>query len=74
MKKVTLTFWSITYAIKVRKLLLGIGIKSKLIKIDPSLTNEGCAYGVEIAEAYLLDAVSELKKRGIKYSLYQGDS
>ncbi len=74
MKKVTLTFWSITYAIKVRKLLLGIGIKSKLIKIDSRLTNEGCVYGVEIEERYLLDAVAELKRREIKYSLRQGDT
>ena len=74
MKKVILTFGSITYAIKVRKLLSGIGIKSKLVKIDPALSEDACLYGVEIEENYFLDAVAELKKREMKYSLYQGGS
>ncbi len=66
----TITVGSVTYAIKVKKILSGIGIKSKLIKVDSSKANKGCEYGVEFPSAYFLDAVSELKKQKINYSLY----
>ncbi len=70
MKQTTITVGSVTYALKARKTLLGIGIKSKLIKVDSSLKNVGCEYGIEFPSAYFLDAVAELKKQKINYSLY----
>ena len=70
MKQTTITVGSVTYALKARKTLLGIGIKSKLIKVDSSLKNVGCEYGIEFPIAYFLDAVAELKKQKINYSLY----
>ncbi len=70
MKQTTITVGSVTYAIKAKKALLGIGIKSKLIKVDSSERELGCEYGVEFPSVYFLDAVAELKKQKIHYSLY----
>ena len=70
MKQTTLTVGSVTYAIKAKKALSGIGIKSKLIKVDSSKRAIGCEYGVEFPSAYFLHAVAELKKENISYSLY----
>ena len=71
MKQTTLTVGSVTYAIKAKKALSGIGIKSKLIKVDSSKSALGCEYGIEFSSVYFLDAVAELKKQKINYSLYR---
>ena len=70
MKITTITVGSVTYAIKVKKILSGIGIKSKLIKVDSSKSKKGCEYGVEFPSSFFLDVVSELKKENINYSVY----
>ena len=70
MKFTTITVGSVTYAIKAKKVLLGIGIKSKLIKVDSSKARLGCEYGIQFPSSYFLDAVAELKKEKINYSLY----
>ena len=70
MKQTTLTVGSVTYALKAKKALAGIGIKSKLIKVDSSDRKVGCEYGIEFPSVYFLDAVAELKKENINYSLY----
>ena len=66
----TVTVGSVTYAIKVKKILSGIGIKSKLIKVDSSKSQSGCEYGVEFPSPYFLDVVSELKRQKINYTVY----
>ena len=66
----TITVGSVTYAIKVKKILAGIGIKSKLIKVDSTKSEKGCEYGVEFPSSLFLDVVSELKKEKINYSVY----
>lgn len=73
MKKVTVTVPSVTYAIKLKRQLGSLNIKSKLVKLDSAKTGRSCEYGVEFPENYLLDAVSELKKHGINYYVYTGD-
>ena len=73
MIQTTLTVGSVTYAIKAKKALLGIGIKSKLIKVTSSLKNLGCEYGIEFPSVYFLDAVAELKKQKINYTLYSNE-
>jgi hypothetical protein len=73
MKQTTLTVGSVTYAIKAKKALLGIGIKSKLIKVTSSSKNLGCEYGIEFPSVYFLDAVAELKKQKINYTLYNNE-
>ena len=70
MKITTITVGSVTYAIKTKKILSGMGIKSKLIKVDSSKSNNGCEYGVEFPSAFFLDVVAELKKQKINYLLY----
>ena len=70
MKQTTITVGSVTYAIKAKKVLSGIGIKSKLIKVDTSKRGLGCEYGIEFPSIYFLDAVAALKKEKINYTLY----
>lgn len=70
MNKTTITVGSVTYAIKVRKLLERAGVKSKLIKVDSSKTKSGCTYGIELQSSFFYDAVNVLKNNGISYSVY----
>ena len=70
MKKTTVTLDSVTYAIKLRKLLSKAKIKSRLIKVSDGAKLGGCAHGVEFDEEYFYDAVVIMKENGINYSLY----
>ena len=72
MKKTTVTLDSVTYAIKLRKLLSRAKIKSRLIKVSDGAKLGGCAHGVEFDEEYFYDAVVIMKENGINYSLYNG--
>ncbi len=72
LNKITITNGSVTYAIKSRKLLKSIGIPSKLIKIDASLSKNGCTHGLEISRSDFFDAIKILKSNGIPYSVYDG--
>lgn len=72
MKKTTVTLDSVTYAIKLRKLLSKAKIKSRLIKVSDGAKMGGCAHGVEFDEEYFYDAVVIMKENGINYSLYNG--
>lgn len=69
MNTTTITVGSVTYAIKVRKILERAGIRSDLIKINASASERGCAYGIKINSAYFYDAVSIMKNNGIQYSV-----
>ena len=73
MNKIIITVGSVTYAIKSRKLLSGIGIPSKLIKVDALLSKNGCTHGLEIPKIHFLDAVMVLKMNGIPYSVYEAE-
>jgi len=66
----TFTVGSVTYAIKVKKLLERSGVKSKLIKVDSSKSKSGCTYGIQLESVRFYDAISILKKSGISYSVY----
>ena len=70
MNTTTLTVGSVTYAIKVRKLLERAGVKSKLIKVDASKSKSGCTYGIQVQSALFYDVVTVLKNNGISYSVY----
>jgi len=74
LKKIILTVGSVTYAIKARKLLGAIGISAELIKVDASLSAAGCNFGIKIPYNRFLDAVNELKEKGISYSVYNSPS
>ncbi len=71
MKKIMLIVGSVTYAIKLRKLLKREGISSNLVKTDTKDNNPGCSHGVEISENDFYHAVITMKENGINYSLYQ---
>ena len=47
MKLCTASLISLTYAIKAQKELASAGIDAKIVKLDPSRSRKGCAYGVE---------------------------
>ena len=70
MKKITVTVGTVTYAIKLRKLLLRAGIRSKLVKVNNKKTEGGCTHGVELDEIDFYNAVVIMKNNGISYSLY----
>ena len=71
LNKTTITVGSVTYAIKVRKLLSRMNVQSKLVKVDASKTVGGCTHGLEFASADYYSVVMELKKAGIKYTVYR---
>lgn len=66
----TITVGSVTYAIKVRKLLERSGIKSKLVKVDSSKSKNGCTYGIQVHTTLFYDVINILKNSGINYSVY----
>lgn len=71
MKKLTLTVGSVTYAIKLRKLLARDGIKSRLVKVDNTLTKNGCSHGLEISDNDFYRAVMIMKENNIDYSIHK---
>lgn len=69
MGKNTIRLGSVTYAIKVRKLLAKELIKCDLIKMKDPKENGGCSYGISFRSDKLLDVIALLKQNGISYSL-----
>ena len=70
MNKITISLGSVTYAIKAQKLLYATQIHSKLIKLDAGKSADGCIYGLIISASDYTDAVKELKKADLTFSLY----
>lgn len=69
MKSIIITFGSVTYAMKAKKILTKAGITSSLIKVGDELLR-GCTHGIEISNASFLDAIAALRNAGIDYSVY----
>ena len=69
MNKIIITVGSVTYAQKAKRVLNSANISSKLIKIDSSLSENGCTHGIEIRYNDFLGAINELKEYGIPYSV-----
>ena len=74
MNSTIVTVGTVTYAIKLRRLLLRAGIRSKLVKVDNTNTEGGCSHGIAINESDFYPAVVVMKSNGIKYSVYNGHS
>lgn len=70
MQKKLIKIGSITYALKARKALSAIGIRTRLQKTSSDAN--GCAYSIEISEQQLFAVIAELKKQGISYTLSDG--
>lgn len=49
MKSCTAAIGSLTLAMKAHSVLSSAGIEGKIVKLDPSVTRRGCAYGIEYA-------------------------
>ena len=64
----TLLFSSMTITQKAKRILLGIGIHAQMKKLDSVQTN-GCTYGLSFPEKFYLDAIAELRRVGIPYTL-----
>ena len=74
MNDIIITVGSVTYAIKLRRLLLRGGVRSKLVKIDNSNRNLGCNHGVRIGADDFYRAVVIMRENRIPYSVYQGEN
>lgn len=70
MNKIIITLGSVTYAIKLRKLLAREDIESELVKVNTKETN-GCTHGVKINQSDLLRAVVIMREKGIEYSVFE---
>lgn len=69
LNNVTVTVGTVTYAIKLKKLLSRAGIRSRLVKAEGTTAGEGCTHGVEISSSDFLFAVVIMKENGIPYSV-----
>ena len=47
MKSCTAAIGSLTLAMKAKSALDEAGVYCKIVKLDPSMTRRGCAYGIE---------------------------
>jgi hypothetical protein len=71
LKKVLLTVKTVTIGLKARKILRVCGIKSSLVKIDYTKSENGCQYGLEFDERDFYEVISALKKHKINYGVYK---
>lgn len=62
-----ITVESVTIAMKLRRLLVRSGIKSKLVKV----VKNGCLHGVEINSIDFYNAIMIIREHGIEYSVYK---
>lgn len=70
MNTTTITVGSATYAIKARRILLRMNVRSKLVKVDASNSQNGCTHGLEFASEDFYTVVMALKNAGISYFIY----
>lgn len=71
MNNIVITVGTVTYAIKLRKLLSRDGIYARLMKVENVEGALGCIHGVEINERDFLRAVVIMKNNNIEYSIYK---
>ena len=68
---ITIYVDSVTYAIKLKKLLSRNGIESRLIKVEDKKGLSGCLHGVTINRSNFLSAVVIMKENNIDYTIYE---
>lgn len=69
MKKITIILSSVTYSVKLSRLMKRAKIPHRLVKVDNSKFGNGCSHGVEINEADFLSSVMIMKENDILYSI-----
>ena len=67
----TVTVKTITIGLKGKKALASRGIKSSLIKIDFTQSENGCQYGLRFNERDYREVISILRENGIEYGAYR---
>lgn len=68
MNKSTITVGSVTYAIKLKKLLSREGIQSELVKVSDE-ERRGCTHGLKIKRTDLFSAIGILREKGYEYGV-----
>ena len=71
MKTDIVTVKTITIGLKGTKVLAERGLKSSLVKIDFTKSQDGCQYGLKFNDRDYRDVVSILKENGIEYGVYR---
>ena len=64
------TVGSVTYALKLQKILLRAGLRSKLVKVGDG-DSRGCTHGLEIDNNDYYSAIRIMRENGIEYSVYK---
>lgn len=59
---------SITYAIEGREILSKYGISATVVRLVPSESREGCAFGLEIMRGDISRAAALLSKADIEFT------
>ena len=68
MKTDILTVPTVTIALKAKKALSRRGIKANVIKIDSSVHQSGCSYGIEFPASEFYNVISIMKEAKITYN------
>ena len=67
MNNIVISVGAVTYAIKLKKLLLRNKIYARIVKVEND--NGGCTHGVEINEEDFYHAVVIMKENAIAYTI-----
>ena len=59
---------SMTYAIKAKNTLQDSYIDCEIVKLEPSMTKKGCAYGVSFNCVNTNNVINAMKKSSINYT------
>lgn len=70
MNRCTAATSSLTFCMKAQRLLADSGIRSTIVKLDPSMSRRGCAYGIEFDCDSRQEARSILSRSGIRITQY----
>ena len=70
LNKTTITVGSATYAMKAKRVLQRMKIRTKLVKVDAARSKNGCTHGLEFASEDFFSVVMGLNNAGIEYFIY----
>ena len=62
---------SVTYAIQAREILSKYGVTAEIVRLHPTETPNGCAFGLQIPPRDVAKAMSLLDKADIKFTKIQ---
>ena len=67
-----LTMQSMTYALRAKSVLEVRGITVSIVNLDPTLTREGCAYGIRFPCVYGEQIRTALKAKNVPFGILIG--